>query len=51
MRYVLAIQSNEEQISHLCQQGSGVVSGAKYVIRTEVLYEVDKSERIDASKD
>lgn len=32
-------------------QGSGVLSGAKYVIRTEVLYEVDKSERIDASKD
>ncbi|KAF8962109.1 hypothetical protein BDZ97DRAFT_1826426 [Flammula alnicola] len=31
--------------------GSGVLSGAKYVIRTEVLYEVDKSERIDASKD
>jgi hypothetical protein len=32
-------------------QGSGVLSGAKYVIRTEVLYEVDNSERIDASKD
>lgn len=32
-------------------QGSGVSEGAKYVIRTEVLYEVDKSERIDATKD
>ena len=32
-------------------KGSGVLSGAKYVIRTEVLYEVDKSERIDASKE
>lgn len=35
----------------LLHEGSGVLSGAKYVIRTEVLYEVDKSERIDASKD
>ncbi|KAF9548285.1 hypothetical protein CPC08DRAFT_823525 [Agrocybe pediades] len=33
----------------LLHEGSGVLSGAKYVIRTEVLYEVDKSERIDAS--
>ncbi|KAJ7097605.1 hypothetical protein C8R44DRAFT_643119 [Mycena epipterygia] len=31
----------------LLHEGSGVTSGAKYVIRTEVLYEVDKSERID----
>ncbi|KIJ96923.1 hypothetical protein K443DRAFT_270604 [Laccaria amethystina LaAM-08-1] len=35
----------------LLHEGSGVTSGAKYVIRTEVLYEVDKSERVDASKD
>ncbi|KAH8094633.1 hypothetical protein BXZ70DRAFT_946930 [Cristinia sonorae] len=33
----------------LLHEGSGVTSGAKYIIRTEVLYEVDKSERIDAS--
>ncbi|KAH9476056.1 hypothetical protein JR316_0011626 [Psilocybe cubensis] len=35
----------------LLHEGSGVISGAKYVIRTEVLYEVDASERIDATKD
>ncbi|KAF9527268.1 hypothetical protein CPB83DRAFT_895488 [Crepidotus variabilis] len=35
----------------LLHEGSGVTSGAKYIIRTEVLYEVDKSERIDATKD
>ncbi|KAJ6498554.1 hypothetical protein C8R47DRAFT_1112078 [Mycena vitilis] len=32
----------------LLHEGSGVTDGAKYVIRTEVLYEVDKSERIDS---
>jgi hypothetical protein len=35
----------------LLHEGSGVTRGAKYVIRTEVLYEVDKSERVDAAKD
>ncbi|KAF5370923.1 hypothetical protein D9615_009813 [Tricholomella constricta] len=36
----------------LLHEGSGVTRGAKYVIRTEVLYEVDKSERVDtATKD
>ncbi|KAJ7770285.1 hypothetical protein DFH07DRAFT_735466 [Mycena maculata] len=33
----------------LLHEGSGVTQGAKYVIRTEVLYEVDKSERVDSS--
>ncbi|KAJ7472454.1 hypothetical protein B0H11DRAFT_2039073 [Mycena galericulata] len=33
----------------LLHEGSGVTEGAKYVIRTEVLYEVDKSERVDSS--
>ncbi|KAJ7489172.1 hypothetical protein FB451DRAFT_1125424 [Mycena latifolia] len=33
----------------LLHEGSGVTEGAKYVIRTEVLYEVDKSERVDTS--
>ncbi|KAJ6551186.1 hypothetical protein B0H19DRAFT_1156827 [Mycena capillaripes] len=32
----------------LLHEGSGVTDGAKYVIRTEVLYEVDKSERVDS---
>ncbi|KAJ7182835.1 hypothetical protein C8R43DRAFT_968201 [Mycena crocata] len=32
----------------LLHEGSGVTEGAKYVIRTEVLYEVDKSERVDS---
>ncbi|KAF7369208.1 hypothetical protein MVEN_00248400 [Mycena venus] len=32
----------------LLHEGSGVTEGAKYVIRTEVLYEVDKSERIES---
>ncbi|TFK36247.1 hypothetical protein BDQ12DRAFT_725285 [Crucibulum laeve] len=35
----------------LLHEGSGVIEGAKYVIRTEVLYEVDQSERVDALKD
>ncbi|RDB16632.1 hypothetical protein Hypma_002847 [Hypsizygus marmoreus] len=35
----------------LLHEGSGVKVGAKYVIRTEILYEVDKSERVDAIKD
>ncbi|GLB40901.1 putative prolyl 4-hydroxylase [Lyophyllum shimeji] len=36
----------------LLHEGSGVTVGAKYVIRTEILYEVDKSERVDtATKD
>jgi len=35
----------------LLHEGSGVTRGKKYVIRTEVLYEVDKSERVDAAKD
>lgn len=44
--------NNTDAMHYNCVcQGSGVLSGAKYVIRTEVLYEVDKSERIDASKD
>ncbi|KAJ7040983.1 hypothetical protein C8F04DRAFT_1219605 [Mycena alexandri] len=30
----------------LLHEGSGVTQGAKYVIRTEVLYEVEKSERV-----
>ncbi|KAF9465989.1 hypothetical protein BDZ94DRAFT_1159016 [Collybia nuda] len=34
----------------LLHEGSGVRTGAKYVIRTEVLYEVDKSERVDTQK-
>jgi len=32
----------------LLHEGSGVTEGAKYVIRTEVLYEVDKSERVES---
>ncbi|KAJ7779201.1 hypothetical protein B0H16DRAFT_808617 [Mycena metata] len=32
----------------LLHEGSGVTRGAKYVIRTEVLYDVDKSERVDS---
>ncbi|KAK7052112.1 hypothetical protein R3P38DRAFT_3386647 [Favolaschia claudopus] len=32
----------------LLHEGSGVIEGAKYVIRTEVLYEVDKSERVES---
>ncbi|KAG5653211.1 hypothetical protein H0H81_001688 [Sphagnurus paluster] len=36
----------------LLHEGSGVTQGEKYVIRTEILYEVDKSERVDsATKD
>ncbi|KAF8066593.1 hypothetical protein FPV67DRAFT_1417259 [Lyophyllum atratum] len=36
----------------LLHEGSGVTVGAKYIIRTEILYEVDKSERVDsATKD
>ncbi|KAF8876946.1 hypothetical protein BD779DRAFT_1559065 [Infundibulicybe gibba] len=35
----------------LLHEGSGVTKGAKYVIRTEVLYKVDKSERVDSQKD
>jgi len=31
-------------------QGSGVTNGTKYIIRTEVLYEVDKNERVDSQK-
>ncbi|KAF7324607.1 hypothetical protein MKEN_00502000 [Mycena kentingensis (nom. inval.)] len=31
----------------LLHEGSGVTEGAKYVIRTEVLYEVDASERVE----
>ncbi|KAJ7267234.1 hypothetical protein C8J57DRAFT_362283 [Mycena rebaudengoi] len=31
----------------LLHEGSGVTEGTKYVIRTEVLYEVDKSERVE----
>ncbi|KAG6844760.1 hypothetical protein H0H87_003983 [Tephrocybe sp. NHM501043] len=33
----------------LLHEGSGVTDGAKYVIRTEILYEVDKSERVDSA--
>ncbi|KAJ7100771.1 hypothetical protein B0H15DRAFT_817247 [Mycena belliarum] len=33
----------------LLHEGSGVTEGTKYVIRTEVLYEVDKSERVDTT--
>ncbi|KAJ7220677.1 hypothetical protein GGX14DRAFT_431684 [Mycena pura] len=33
----------------LLHEGSGVTQGAKYIIRTEVLYEVDKSERVDSN--
>ncbi|KAJ6482520.1 hypothetical protein C8R45DRAFT_1001727 [Mycena sanguinolenta] len=32
----------------LLHEGSGVTSGAKYVIRTEVLYEIDQSERVES---
>ncbi|KAJ7312922.1 hypothetical protein DFH08DRAFT_791180 [Mycena albidolilacea] len=32
----------------LLHEGSGVTEGVKYVIRTEVLYEVDKSERVES---
>ena len=36
--------------SLILHEGSGVTRGAKYVIRTKVLYEVDKSEGIDAAR-
>ncbi|KDR79257.1 hypothetical protein GALMADRAFT_223491 [Galerina marginata CBS 339.88] len=36
-------------LGSLLHEGSGVTEGAKYVIRTEVLYEVDKAERVDAA--
>ncbi|KAF8885409.1 hypothetical protein CPB84DRAFT_1685463 [Gymnopilus junonius] len=34
----------------LLHEGSGVLEGAKYVIRTEILYEVDERERVDAAQ-
>ncbi|KAF7313939.1 Fe2OG dioxygenase domain-containing protein [Mycena chlorophos] len=36
-------------LGSLLHEGSGVTEGAKYVIRTEVLYEVDASERVDGA--
>ncbi|PPQ96894.1 hypothetical protein CVT26_005880 [Gymnopilus dilepis] len=33
----------------LLHEGSGVIEGAKYVIRTEILYEVDAKERVDGT--
>jgi len=39
-------------IGSLLHEGSGVVgAGSKYVIRTEVLYEVDRKERVDSKKE
>lgn len=34
----------------LLHEGSGVLEGAKYVIRTEILYEVEERERVDAAQ-
>lgn len=47
MRYVFGPVQWAFALTILCVKGSGVTVGAKYVIRTEILYEVDKSERVD----